>query len=489
MDELPHDEQIYFDENTPIVQQITLADLYTYLRKLTPRELIIQRGRDFLDKIERLKRKGRSWEIQIEILQMDDIDRFLHSLVTIAGDDYRPGIHALDRLILDFQNTLLRGINVIVSRRFGEIPEGLTRAGLIQFMNYILTDDEVGMRRLIGTHILAQNPQWSFARCVYLVTRFLNSFNRFGNRVAEIIIGSFTLGYFNFCVGGYDHTLSTWIAANGRPQGDNYFSARDGAGLADCILYGLKYGISIMIRKLRELLPDNNMDDIHRRTDIDSDVGEGMDEGGLLPRPRPVPPPRPPASHIRRRAITTTADITKLRNLISQHERALGEVERNRNNDTIAEESRLARAIAQFFPVWNQSIQYTPEVIQATNGQIGRFYTQYRAWAYTNKSFDGFKIVLIDAALKLCPDREEDIAPLNADLQRFANSIYGPHFMGDSLLEAWDLENPVTYNNAPSEGGKYNKSKNRLSKRNNNKKSKKCLSKRINKTTLRYYKK
>ena len=475
-------------------------------------------------------------------------------------------------------------------------------------MNYILTDDEVGMRRLIGTHILAKNPQWSFARCVYLVTRFVNSFNRFGDRVAEIIIGSFTLGYFNFCVGGYDHTLSTWIAANGRPLGDNHYSARCGPGLADCIIYGLKNGIRIMISKLRELLPrppprpsqpgpeaiqahsansSMSVDDydtylaclvqdfmsyghddetsqalalsylsqalgdrpssrateapvsasraptgmpppapvIERSSEIvlsrlplelrrlveqqesSSRAPQMVKEHRALkaleyfsdgfppevaytlgtshfdtPRPHPVPSPGPvPPPHPQQhRSITTTADIAELRNLISQHERALGEVERNRNNDTIAEESRLARAIAQFFPVWDQSIQYTPEVIQATNGEIGRFYTQYRAWPYTNKSFDGFKILLIEEALSRCPDREEDIVPLNADLQRFANSIYGPHFMDSSILEEWDLENPATYNNAPSEGGKYNKSKNRLSKRNNNKKSKKCLSKRNN---------
>jgi Ca2+-binding EF-hand superfamily protein len=662
---------ISFNSDTPIAGQVTLRELTNNLRQLTDEQIALApgKGRPVVAEIQRYKRLGRLHEIHAEILRFANFDRCLDNLVIIAGSDYNPRLNPLDQLIIDFRNFLVRGIDVIISGRMGRIEQpGLTREGLIMFMNYVLTDPQVGMQAYIGTHLLAGKSNWSFARCVYLVNRFLSSFNRFGTRVDDIAIGSYTLRYLNWCVGGYDHTLETWIRDQGRPlfniddNAPHYYSARCGGGLADCVVYALHNSIPTMIERISSLLPASQPPPILRQGNQDevvpiepnamsvenyeaalittiqdlmsdgldydtamamaiSQLGERPSESARpsesvlppnwlkvvyetrtiyvnvstgetsfeppvparrstdIPPPAParpsrdMPPPAPvriiqrsseeilrqlpielrhvveqqesnsnaPQSVKEHRAllalnyfrdatpadlayimavsqlttpratqnsqsprilaqssqssngsaavpvhpsgrqthfkpISTTADVDTIRNLIRQHDLAYNAATNNSNANTIAEEARLARSIAEYFPEWDQRVQHTDQILQQTNARLNEIFYQYRMAELPSKSLNGFKVLLVEEALKTYFGRQEDIHFLNEALQQFANSLYGPHFIGESFIEAFNLTDPSSYNPSRNsgEGGKFTNSKKRLSKKkyNINKKSK-----------------
>ena len=455
-------QQSPFNKDTRIEGDVTLAGLSDNLKELTDREIIRKpHGHAILQQIRETEQLGACHEIHVKILRMVDLNRGIEGLVTIARRDYTLGIDTQE-LVQNFDRCLTKGIEIITLGRMGTIEQqGLTIEGLTRCKDYILNDRDVGMRQLIRDFNIARNPRYSFARLVFLVTAFLNSFNTFGDRVADIIIGSYTLGYFNMCVGGYDHDLQTYIGSNGRPLPNHILPMRCGTGLAECVLGCLENSIRTMIRR-------------------------------LTPAPAPAPVQRPAPAPVQRPAprpvpnfgiFTSTAEIEAIKLNIAQHARVFGAAVDVPSRDAILAEANLAGYLAQFFPEWDPNIEHSPEIIAAKIGELNRVLVQYRLPTYRHKSLNGFKVSILDQVIRThyLEEVQREIPDVNRELQLMACALYGPHFYdGESFVQSSDLNSPESYNDNPELGGgrrKFIKSKTRLSKKkyNKNKKSKKII--------------
>ncbi len=130
-----------------------------------------------------------------------------------------------------------------------------TREGLHRFLTYILTNQSVGMINYLPLHNLLNNPQLSFARIVFLLNGFFNKIRECGI-LGDLILEEYVKSYFMWCVGGYGHTLATWIADDGRPLPGNAFSARSGDGLSYCVVYGFRDCLQSAIKRYNELQRD-----------------------------------------------------------------------------------------------------------------------------------------------------------------------------------------------------------------------------------------
>jgi len=195
---------------------------------------------------------GRSWMAD-RMKRIEQLPEALDDLAKINGPDYSPETTSPDDIIQDFQDHMMRGIDIYMSNTGS--ASAFTREGLHKFLTYILKNQNVGMVHHLPRYKLLYKPEYLFARIVFLLNGFFNKIRECGI-LGDLILEEYVKSYFRWCVGGYGHTLETWIAADGRPLHGQSFSARSGDGLSYCVVYGFRDCLQSAIKRYNELQRD-----------------------------------------------------------------------------------------------------------------------------------------------------------------------------------------------------------------------------------------
>ena len=240
----PHEIQASYEctPTTELARGVTLEGLSNKLRPLNDKEYIAKYGVKAFNEFARPYRD-----------LMMTLPEALDDLAKINGSDYSPETTLPDDIILDFQDHMMRGIDIYMSNTGSS--SAFTREGLHKFLTYILTNDHVGMVRYLPRYKLLNKPEFLFARIVFLLNVFFDKIRQCGI-LGDLILEEYVKRYFSRCVSGYGHTLETWIAHDGRPLYGEAFSARSGDGLAYCVVYGLKDCLQPAIQRYNELQRD-----------------------------------------------------------------------------------------------------------------------------------------------------------------------------------------------------------------------------------------
>jgi hypothetical protein len=220
---------------------------------------------------------GPCVEIHKDIKKMLNLPSGLKHLSEITGDDIgmNPPLGSLKGIFDDFHHHLTRGIDIYMER---DNNMRLSKEGLLLLLNHLLSSRSTGLKHFMRIFNIANNPNYRLSRIMYLTNGYLRRMGDFG-RAGEWMIMSYAMAYLGWGVGGYGHTIKTFIESNGEPMPDESTATRCGPGNADCVIYAFKTGLENGLSKISS---DPEIRQPKREDTVPQDIKDSTVHAGIV---------------------------------------------------------------------------------------------------------------------------------------------------------------------------------------------------------------
>ena len=231
---------------TPISNGVTLDSILINLKSVSLRELAREIGASPAQRVFNEQDNNACLEVHREIKKMIKLDKAIDNLLRLVGTDINIG---LPRIFQEFNDNLLYGIDLYLSRQYHSEGPIYTKTGLILLINHLLTHPHEGLQPQMQAFKIGNKPNLSLSRVMFLINSYLNKIKPFG-RAGKILHLWYVMSYLNLAVSGYGHTIQTFIDNSGRALPGNHFKTGCGPGNADRVLLALRTSISTGLNKI-----------------------------------------------------------------------------------------------------------------------------------------------------------------------------------------------------------------------------------------------